>query len=55
MSLKSDVWQTYFLLAYVAPEAITESMIDPLIPYMIRTFSVDVAPDQLEAAVGGRA
>ncbi|KAJ3071261.1 hypothetical protein HDU98_005607 [Podochytrium sp. JEL0797] len=54
MSFLDDTSQTYFLLLYVLPEAITETMLDPLIPYMIRSLSTDVPPDQLDAVIGGR-
>ncbi|KAI9319547.1 major facilitator superfamily domain-containing protein [Obelidium mucronatum] len=54
MVFRDDISQTYLLLLYVLPEAITESMIDPLIPYLIRYLSFDVPADELEAVVGGR-
>ncbi|KAJ3138496.1 hypothetical protein HK100_012571 [Physocladia obscura] len=53
-TVNDDVPQTYLLLFTVLPEAIIETMLAPLVPFLIRSLSADVPADQLEAAIGGR-
>ncbi|KAJ3291872.1 hypothetical protein HDU79_001979 [Rhizoclosmatium sp. JEL0117] len=47
--------QTYLLLLSLLPEAITETMLRPLVPFMIRMLSKDLDGDRLESEVGIRA
>ncbi|KAJ3202860.1 hypothetical protein HDU82_007020 [Entophlyctis luteolus] len=49
-----DSLQTYLLLFTLLPEGIIETMLLPLVPYLIRFLSRDVPDDKLEAVIGGR-
>ncbi|KAJ3386178.1 hypothetical protein HDU84_001758 [Entophlyctis sp. JEL0112] len=46
--------QSWLILLTVLPEALTETMLLPLVPFLIRHLSRDVPKDQLEAVIGGR-
>ncbi|KAI8621018.1 major facilitator superfamily domain-containing protein [Chytriomyces sp. MP71] len=51
---KDKTSQTLLLLLTVLPEAIVETMLAPLIPFMIRSLSTDISPDRIESEIGGR-
>ncbi|KAJ3285795.1 MFS general substrate transporter [Rhizoclosmatium globosum] len=46
--------KTCILLLSLVPEAITSAMVRPLVPYMIRTLSLDLPADKLEGQIGAR-
>ncbi|KAJ3384851.1 hypothetical protein CcCBS67573_g09758 [Chytriomyces confervae] len=52
--LKDQYVQTIILISTLLPEAIIESMLSPLVPFMVRTLSSDVPESQLDGAVGRR-
>ncbi|TPX76288.1 hypothetical protein CcCBS67573_g02430 [Chytriomyces confervae] len=47
--------QTLLLLATVLPEAMIETMLAPLLPFIVRTLSSDLPANQIEGQIGGRA
>ncbi|KAJ3071264.1 hypothetical protein HDU98_005610 [Podochytrium sp. JEL0797] len=54
--MESDAtWQTCLLLFALLPEAITETMLAPLTPFIIRMLSTDLPIEQRDAEVGKRA
>ncbi|KAI9319546.1 major facilitator superfamily domain-containing protein [Obelidium mucronatum] len=55
MDLTSPTAQTYLMLLSLLPEAVTEKMLAPLVPFMVRMLSQDLPAEEQDQVVGQRA